>query len=113
MQPLPEDLSGTEVDHIIPRSRGGPNLAWNRQMMHLRCNRIKHCALTSEAAALAEERGVVLREPPRATLRRNAARDPGAAAAFREYLDAIPAAFALKCCLCGCRVVVFSDPQAR
>jgi 5-methylcytosine-specific restriction endonuclease McrA len=66
--PLPEGLPGTEVevDHIIPRCRGGPDLAWNRQLLHRICNRNKGFALTDEAVALAAERGLVLRDrlPP-------------------------------------------------
>jgi 5-methylcytosine-specific restriction endonuclease McrA len=62
---LPEDLTGTEVDHIIPRARGGPDLAWNRQLVHFRCNRSKRCVLTDAAAALAAEHGITLHEIPK------------------------------------------------
>ena len=64
--PLPVDLAGTEVDHIIPKIRGGPDLSWNRQLVHFRCNRSKRFRLTDAAVALAAEHGVILREPVRA-----------------------------------------------
>ena len=62
--PLPEDLTGTEIDHIIPRARGGPEDAWNKRLVHFKCNRSKRFKLTDEALALAAEHGVTLREPP-------------------------------------------------
>ena len=61
--PLPEDLTETEVDHIIPRSRGGPSAPWNKRLVHFKCNRAKWCRLTDEAVALAAEHGITLREP--------------------------------------------------
>jgi 5-methylcytosine-specific restriction endonuclease McrA len=61
--PLPEDLSETEIDHIIPRARGGPNLPWNKQLVHFKCNRSKWTRLTPEAEALAVEHGVRLHLP--------------------------------------------------
>jgi hypothetical protein len=61
--PLPDDLAGTEVDHIIPRVRGGPDKAWNWQLVHWRCNRAKRFKLTDRALALAAEHGITLREP--------------------------------------------------
>lgn len=60
---LPGDLSETEVDHIIPRARGGPNVPWNKRLVHFRCNRRKRFKLTPEAEALAKEHGVVLHMP--------------------------------------------------
>lgn len=62
--PLPDDLAEAEVDHIIPVSRGGPNLPWNRCLMHLRCNRRKKDRLTDEAMALAAQYGITLIDPP-------------------------------------------------
>jgi len=62
--PFPDDLAKTEVDHIIPLSRGGPDLAWNRRLLHFACNRDKWNRLTGEAVALAVKHGVVLHEPP-------------------------------------------------
>lgn len=65
--PLPGDLTDTAIDHIIPRCRGGPDLKWNRQLLHRRCNHGpggKGRQLTEEAIALAAEHRVTLREPP-------------------------------------------------
>jgi 5-methylcytosine-specific restriction endonuclease McrA len=50
---LPQDLAGTQVDHIIPVSRGGADDAWNLQLLHGRCNRAKGAKLTPAAVALA------------------------------------------------------------
>ena len=63
--PLPDDLSDVAVDHIIPRCRGGPDVSWNRQLLHSTCNAPdgKGSKLTDEARELAERRGVVLHEP--------------------------------------------------
>lgn len=64
--PLPEDLVDTDRDHIIPRSRGGPNYAWNRQLLHRACNRGpggKGSKLTPEAVALAARFNVRLHDP--------------------------------------------------
>jgi hypothetical protein len=61
--PLPEDLAGTEVDHIIPKVRGGPDVPWNRQLVHFRCNRAKRFKLTDRALALAAEHGVRVHLP--------------------------------------------------
>jgi hypothetical protein len=69
--PLPEDFADTEIDHIIPRCRGGPDKPWNKQLLHRECNRGpggKWKALTEEARALAGEHGVTLREPTPAWL---------------------------------------------
>jgi 5-methylcytosine-specific restriction endonuclease McrA len=62
-QPLPDDLADTEVDHIIPRSRGGPSDAWNKRLVHFMCNRSKGFKLTPEAEALAKEHGIALHLP--------------------------------------------------
>jgi hypothetical protein len=64
--PLPDDLADTERDHIIPRSRGGPDHAWNRQLLHKACNRGpggKGSQLTPEATALAARHNIRLHEP--------------------------------------------------
>jgi 5-methylcytosine-specific restriction endonuclease McrA len=61
--PLPEDLAGTEVDHIIPRIRGGPDEPWNRQLLHFKCNKTKRFRLTDAARALAAEHGIRLHLP--------------------------------------------------
>ena len=63
--PLPPDLTEAEVDHIIPRARGGPNRVWNLQLLHRDCNRGevgKNAALTAQAVQLAAEHGVILRQ---------------------------------------------------
>lgn len=49
-----------ETDHIIPRSRGGPDKPWNRQTLHKRCNQLKGRKLTTEALALSKKHGIVL-----------------------------------------------------
>lgn len=61
--PLPEDLALAEIDHIIPRVRGGPDLPWNRQLVHFSCNRSKRFRLTDAALALAAEHGVRVHLP--------------------------------------------------
>lgn len=63
--PFPEDLSGTAKDHIIPRSRGGPSVPWNYQILHFKCNGPggKWHRLTPEAEALAAKHGVTLHIP--------------------------------------------------
>jgi hypothetical protein len=63
--PLPDDCADTTLDHIIPRSRGGPDKSWNRQVLHAKCNGPagKGSKLTAEAIALAAEHGIVLYEP--------------------------------------------------
>lgn len=57
---LPQDLAGTQVDHIIPVSRGGADDAWNLQLLHGRCNRAKGPKLTPAAVALALAHGTEL-----------------------------------------------------
>jgi hypothetical protein len=62
--PLPDDLAyTTALDHIIPRSRGGPDRRWNQQLLHLQCNREKGNKLTAAAEELAAKHGIVLHEP--------------------------------------------------
>lgn len=65
--PLPENLETGEValDHIIPRSRGGPDYIWNRQVLHEQCNgpNGKGDKLTPEAERLAAKHGIQLHEP--------------------------------------------------
>ena len=83
---LPDDLSEAEVDHIIPRVRGGPEDAWNKQLVHFMCNRSKRFKLTPEAEALAKEHGVVLHIPipASATARRPLTRDKSL---HEDYMD--------------------------
>lgn len=59
---LPEDLRGTHVDHVIPVSLGGPDEEWNLQLLHDRCNSVKHDKITPQAVALAATHGVELAE---------------------------------------------------
>ena len=72
-EPLPVDLntriaevlpySGIQVlakpavheDHVIPRSRGGPDSDWNTQLLHVGCNYSKGSKLTAAAYAVAAE----------------------------------------------------------
>jgi 5-methylcytosine-specific restriction endonuclease McrA len=71
--PLPADLSEAELDHIIPRCRGGPDPLWNRQLLHKRCNGrgqgksrkgAKGIEITPEAEALAAKHGITIKPPP-------------------------------------------------
>ena len=57
---LPEDLTATEYDHIIPRAADGPDEDWNLQILHAECNRQKSDKITPQALALATEHGIVL-----------------------------------------------------
>jgi 5-methylcytosine-specific restriction endonuclease McrA len=71
--PLPADLNEAEIDHIIPRCRGGPDQGWNRQLLHKRCNGRgwgqsrkgqKGTTITPLAEALAAEHGITIGPPP-------------------------------------------------
>jgi 5-methylcytosine-specific restriction endonuclease McrA len=57
---LPADLTETHLDHIIPRARGGPDLEWNLQLLHDKCNLSKHTKITPHALILAAEHGITL-----------------------------------------------------
>ena len=57
------ELAETEVDHIIPKVRGGPDVAWNRQLIHFACNRTKRFKLTDAALALAAEHDIRVHLP--------------------------------------------------
>lgn len=46
---LPVDSDATEVDHIIPVSRGGTSAIENLQVVHPRCNRVKGTSSAQEA----------------------------------------------------------------
>jgi hypothetical protein len=57
-QPLAANLAGTHVDHIIPVTCGGPDVDWNLQLLHDRCNLSKSVKITLQAVALAAEHGM-------------------------------------------------------
>jgi 5-methylcytosine-specific restriction endonuclease McrA len=50
--PLPEDMAGVHIDHLIPISAGGPDALWNLQLLHGLCNRLKGSRLTPAAYVL-------------------------------------------------------------
>ena len=58
-QPL-DNGEPVQGDHIIPRSRGGPDEPWNRQVLHRRCNLDKGAQVTDEARALAAKHGAII-----------------------------------------------------
>ena len=60
--PLPGDLAGTVVDHVIPRSAGGPDEPWNFELLHVRCNGPagKWHKITPKALELAARHGLQL-----------------------------------------------------
>jgi hypothetical protein len=65
-RPLPEDLDGTVVDHVIPQSAGGPDEAWNFELLHLPCNGPggKWDTITLKAWDLAVRHGLALQLQP-------------------------------------------------
>jgi len=63
-RPLPGDPSELHVDHIIPRSAGGPNRRWNYQVLHMDCNNEKSDTVTERARRLAADHGIMIRENP-------------------------------------------------
>jgi 5-methylcytosine-specific restriction endonuclease McrA len=60
--PLPADLADTVVDHVIPRSAGGPDERWNYELLHIPCNGPggKWHKITPRALELAAQRGLRL-----------------------------------------------------
>jgi HNH endonuclease len=63
--PLPPDLNtviakgpAVSVDHIVPTLRGGPDLEWNKQLVHGKCNASKGAHVTAGAFALAAVHGI-------------------------------------------------------
>lgn len=62
--PLAE-ADGNNVDHLIPKARGGPDDDWNLQLMHPWCNQRKVDTLVPGAAILAAQHGIILRLPKR------------------------------------------------
>jgi HNH endonuclease len=59
-QPLPADLDWTNIDHVIPASRGGPHDRWNLDVLHSRCNIAKRDKITPRALELAAEHGITI-----------------------------------------------------
>ena len=61
-KPLPEDLAGAEVDHIIPKASGIViEEEWNLALLHKACNGgRKRDKITKLAIKLAEAHGIVL-----------------------------------------------------
>jgi 5-methylcytosine-specific restriction endonuclease McrA len=59
---LADGLPEVEIDHIIPRAKGGPDEDWNLQVLHRGCNGAggKSDQVTNRALALAAEHGVTL-----------------------------------------------------
>ena len=57
---LPDDLSGTHIDHIIPKVCGGPDLEWNLALLHKGCNLSKSDRITPQAIKLAAAHGVTI-----------------------------------------------------
>jgi 5-methylcytosine-specific restriction endonuclease McrA len=57
---LPDSPRGTAIDHIIPRTYGGPHRRWNLQLLHQECNSAKGKKITAEALDLADAYGVVI-----------------------------------------------------
>jgi len=58
--PLPADLAGVHVDHVIPVAAGGPDEDWNFQILHGPCNRAKSDTVIPEAVILAAQHGITL-----------------------------------------------------
>jgi 5-methylcytosine-specific restriction endonuclease McrA len=57
---LPETLASVDIDHVIPKSLGGPDEPWNWQLLHHRCNVTKRAKLTPVALEFAAVHGVEL-----------------------------------------------------
>lgn len=57
---LPGDLRLTDIDHIIPQTRGGPDEPWNWQLLHRSCNGAKANKITPDAQRLAVEHGIAV-----------------------------------------------------
>jgi 5-methylcytosine-specific restriction endonuclease McrA len=49
----PKNALVPEIDHIVPRGRGGPDIPDNTQLVHRRCNHQKHMKMTAQAEELA------------------------------------------------------------
>jgi 5-methylcytosine-specific restriction endonuclease McrA len=57
-RPLPEDLRGTHIDHIIPVRMGGPDDLWNVRLLQSWCNRAKGNQITKDAFEVAKAQGI-------------------------------------------------------
>jgi hypothetical protein len=57
---LPSSPRGTAIDHIIPRTYGGPHRRWNLQLLHTGCNSAKGKQITAAALELAAAHGVTI-----------------------------------------------------
>lgn len=74
--PLPDDLKGVHLDHVIPKAVLVIEEDWNFEALHEKCNLAKLDKLTDRAVALAAEHGIDLRSHParrRGARRRHAA----------------------------------------
>jgi hypothetical protein len=60
-EPLPEDLTSVDVDHVIPHIAGGPTVEWNMDLLHSECNHLKAAKITDRAVALAKEHGLTIK----------------------------------------------------
>lgn len=59
-RPLPADLAGVHVDHVIPAVAGGPDIDANIQILHAACNLAKADQITPAARELAAVLGIEL-----------------------------------------------------
>lgn len=57
---LNPNLSGADIDHVIPVSRRGPWVEWNYQLLHTGCNGAKGALLSDRAYDLAAAHGFVI-----------------------------------------------------
>ena len=57
---LPANLERSDIDHVIPRSRRGPDERWNLQLLHSACNSAKSARLTEAAYDLADAHGFAI-----------------------------------------------------
>ena len=64
-KPLPDDLTGVHIDHIIPKASGFIiEDEWNLQVLHHPCNARKFDKITARALTLAAEHGIPLAAAP-------------------------------------------------
>src|ERR1700722_11408637 len=60
----------TDVDHVIPLSRGGPRAGWDRELLHSTWNRVKGKRMTARAWELAAAHGIAVLPPDPLVLHR-------------------------------------------